>query len=77
MGCGSGIRKRRESGQERSLEMEHFSSVSAMIVLPRIPNRCPNCGAPLNEKNVKWIGPTTAKCPYCDTGVPVGFDKIW
>ncbi|MHA1781352.1 MAG: hypothetical protein ACTSYL_10890 [Candidatus Thorarchaeota archaeon] len=78
MGCGPKIKKRRKTGQRGSTrETPRIQDDSgAMIVLPRLPNKCPNCGASLNEKSVKWIGPTTAKCPYCDTGIPLEFDRI-
>ncbi len=29
------------------------------------PPNCPNCGAPLSDETVEWVGPLQAKCPSC------------
>ena len=34
-----------------------------------VPEKCPQCKALLNLKNVIWLGPMDAKCPYCDAGI--------
>ena len=32
-----------------------------------LPSQCPQCGGPLSVESVKWTGPDTADCPYCNT----------
>lgn len=27
---------------------------------------CPSCGAPIRNRDVRWVGPLQGKCPYCD-----------
>ena len=31
-----------------------------------LPHECPNCGAKISDKDVRWVGPLRAACPYCD-----------
>jgi hypothetical protein len=31
-----------------------------------LPSRCPRCGAPVQENQVRWTGPKSAICPYCN-----------
>jgi len=33
------------------------------------PEKCPNCKGILSAENVEWVGPLTAKCPYCGSSV--------
>ncbi|MBN2230898.1 MAG: hypothetical protein JW779_15020 [Candidatus Thorarchaeota archaeon] len=33
------------------------------------PERCPNCKGVLSAENIEWVGPLTAKCPYCGSSV--------
>lgn len=33
------------------------------------PERCPNCKGVLNAENIEWVGPLTARCPYCGSSV--------
>jgi hypothetical protein len=51
---------------ERAKQEEHSLRASRAETLPA---RCPACGAPLSATTVNWRSPTTATCPYCDTGV--------
>ena len=30
-----------------------------------IPEKCPECGAPLDNDNVRWVNAGLANCPYC------------
>lgn len=30
-----------------------------------LPGKCPQCGAPIKESEVAWVGPSSAECPYC------------
>lgn len=34
-------------------------------VVYQVPAICPSCGASLNIKQVDWVGPLQAQCPYC------------
>ncbi len=34
-----------------------------------LPERCPNCGSPLNSSTVRWHGKQTAACPYCGSNI--------
>lgn len=29
------------------------------------PDVCPNCKAAISSEEVEWVGPLTARCPYC------------
>ena len=31
-----------------------------------LPSTCPNCGGKISEKDVRWVGPMRAACPYCE-----------
>ncbi len=33
------------------------------------PEKCPNCKGVLSAENIEWVGPLTAKCPYCGSSV--------
>ncbi len=32
-----------------------------------LPSTCPHCGAPLSVQAVRWTGPRSADCPYCNS----------
>lgn len=34
-----------------------------------LPEKCPNCGGPLNASQVRWNGKQSAVCPYCGSTV--------
>jgi hypothetical protein len=34
-----------------------------------LPEKCPNCGGPLNSATVRWQGKQSASCPYCGSTV--------
>ena len=34
-----------------------------------LPPKCPNCGGPLSVSTVKWTGPNTADCPFCNANI--------
>jgi hypothetical protein len=38
----------------------------------RLPKTCPMCGGPVDERKVKWLGPEEARCPFCDSKLPLG-----
>ncbi len=33
--------------------------------LPRLPTRCPSCGAPVDPRDVEWVDEATVECDYC------------
>ena len=37
---------------------------------PRLPGKCPFCGACLRSDMVEWIDDASAECPYCGSAVP-------
>ena len=34
-----------------------------------LPGKCSQCGAPIKESEVAWVGPSSAECPYCGSVV--------
>jgi hypothetical protein len=44
--------------------------------IPVLPPKCSTCGGALAMDEVRWVGPLTAKCPYCGTTVPIEWRKI-
>ncbi len=32
---------------------------------PRLPTRCPACGAPVDPRDVEWVDEATVECDYC------------
>ncbi|MFN8413181.1 MAG: hypothetical protein U0Z26_12410 [Anaerolineales bacterium] len=37
--------------------------------LNRLPSNCPNCGAALNQSDVKWAEANTIECGFCGTPI--------
>lgn len=34
-----------------------------------LPSTCPSCGGPISVATVRWTGPNTADCPYCNANL--------
>jgi hypothetical protein len=51
---------------EASQEISGISGRSA----PRLPSKCPFCGATLRSDQIEWIDGDTAECLYCGSAVP-------
>jgi hypothetical protein len=34
-----------------------------------LPGKCSQCGGPIKEAEVTWVGPSSAECPYCGSVV--------
>jgi thioredoxin-like negative regulator of GroEL len=34
-----------------------------------LPGKCSQCGAPIRETDIAWIGASSAECPYCGSVV--------
>jgi hypothetical protein len=37
--------------------------------IPKLPSKCPHCGATLRSDQAEWIDETTAECIYCGSAV--------
>ncbi len=52
-----------------TVSVEHFGgrkkTSSGERIMYRVPLKCPECGANLNEENIEWVRPLKAQCPYC------------
>ncbi len=78
MGCGHG----RRSGEGRRRRSETYgyppsdTTSKATLVIPRVPEKCSNCGALMESEDVKWTGPATIECPYCGCQLEVELEKI-
>ena len=50
-----------------------ISSASAAPDRPidLLPSVCARCGGPIRGHEVKWTGPRSANCPYCDANLPM------
>ncbi|MFW9889717.1 MAG: hypothetical protein ACFFER_16125 [Candidatus Thorarchaeota archaeon] len=74
MGCGSATRKRKSKITVRNPERID-RGISAML-MPRVPQKCFNCGASIHTERVNWIGPDKIECPYCGQALAVDFEKV-
>ena len=41
----------------------HTPSISSQVDLPAV---CPQCGAPVDPKNVEWFNDQIGQCPFCN-----------
>jgi len=41
------------------------STVREKSYVHEVPDVCPNCGGDISSETVDWVGPLSAKCPYC------------
>ncbi|MBD3407730.1 MAG: hypothetical protein GF411_16550 [Candidatus Lokiarchaeota archaeon] len=71
-----------ETIQRTSTSTEHDtttripSQIDFDYMAPRLPSRCPNCGASLSAMNVDWIGPLEAICLHCEAVVKAKFEHL-
>lgn len=42
---------------------------AAPVQKPRLPAKCPFCGASVRPDEVEWLDDATAECPYCGSSV--------
>ncbi|MGQ4912848.1 MAG: hypothetical protein ACP6KW_11810 [Candidatus Thorarchaeota archaeon] len=83
MGCGPRTGKRRRkrtktqvaSTGSRTHQIE--GKRGSTLVIPRVPEKCDNCGAHIDQKSVKWTGPTSYECPYCGAVSQVDFQRVF
>jgi hypothetical protein len=45
------------------------SGLPAQKPAPRLPSKCPFCGATLRSDMAEWIDDASAECPYCGSAV--------
>ena len=78
MGCGPklGIRRRNTSKKHMTNPGASTTQTISTLVVPRVPQKCTHCGGRIDQRLVKWIGPTNLECPYCGSVLEVGFEKI-
>lgn len=57
--------KRAEDTRQQIQQRQQIQETRAA----KLPENCPNCGAPLNAAAVTWISNNTATCPYCMAAV--------
>lgn len=78
MGCGPKIGKRRTKKSRRGIASAEggTSPQSTTLLMPRVPQVCSNCGARTGGPSVKWVGPSSIECSYCNTVLPVEFEKL-
>lgn len=66
------LRQRGRHSEAEALEREMQDFLIAMPPGARrgeLPAKCPQCGAPIKESEVAWVGPSSAECPYCGSVV--------
>ena len=50
-------------------ESESHAFNTQKEVVPRLPAKCPSCGATIRPNEVEWLDQHTAKCLYCGSAV--------
>lgn len=77
MGCGPKKRRRKSRTKRKSSQGGRTSGAStASVLMPRVPQKCFNCGASIHTEKVNWIGPDKIECPYCGQALNVDFEKV-
>jgi len=77
-GCGPKTGKKRKI-KAKIHSINPSTSVareSSTFVMPRVPQKCTNCNGKLDQKTVKWTGPTSFEYPYYGVTLAVEFEKI-
>jgi hypothetical protein len=68
----------REKGRNAQAEAMERELEQLQVGAPRgvrrgeLPGKCPQCGAPVREDEVEWLGPSSAECAYCGSVVKAG-----
>ena len=67
------LREKGREDQARALERE-LSQLPAAPSRPvgrrgELPGKCLQCGGPIKEAEVTWVGSSSAECPYCGSVV--------
>ena len=46
-----------------------------VVLIKTVPNTCSECGAPLSEESVDWVGPEKFKCPTCGSVLSMKLER--
>ncbi len=46
-----------------------------VVLIKTVPTTCYECGAPLSEESVDWVGPEKFKCPTCGSVLSMKLEK--
>ncbi len=67
----SGVFYRSESstGGVRTIERE-------VMVTRKVPENCFKCGAPVDPKEVEWVGPDSVRCTHCGAIMSVKTERL-
>ncbi|MHA2142645.1 MAG: hypothetical protein ACXADC_15210 [Candidatus Thorarchaeota archaeon] len=77
MGCGSRKKGRRKRTKKKLAQgSEAAEAKTSTILMPRVPQKCFNCGASIHTEKVNWIGPDTIECPFCGQALAINFEKV-
>ncbi|MHA2059019.1 MAG: hypothetical protein ACW979_15475 [Candidatus Thorarchaeota archaeon] len=77
MGCGPKKRRRKSRTKRKDPQSGRTSGASpTSVLMPRVPQKCFNCGASIHTEKVNWIGPDKIECPYCGQALNVDFEKV-
>jgi hypothetical protein len=78
MGCGPKIGRRGSKSKTRYSKSYASSETSgpSSLVMPRVPQKCFNCGATISATGIKWTGPSSVECPFCGSSLSVEFERI-
>ena len=78
MGCGPKMGRRRSKSKTRYSKSYKSGETrgTSSLVMPRIPQKCNNCGAIISATGIKWVGPSSVECPYCGSNLAIEFEKI-
>ena len=61
------VKRLKSSFQEESDPSQQKIVIKRQVkVIPVLPQKCPNCGAAITHNTVKWSGPMSATCNYCE-----------
>lgn len=66
------LREKGRNAQAEALEQELRQLPAPMrpgVRRGELPAKCPQCGAPIKESEVTWVGASSAECPYCGSVV--------
>jgi hypothetical protein len=46
-----------------------------VVLIKTVPTTCSECGAPLSEESVDWVGPEKFKCPTCGSTLSMKLER--
>lgn len=69
------VKALREEGRDAEAEaleqeLEQLPAAPrAGVTRGQLPGKCSQCGGPIRESEVEWVGASSAECPYCGSVV--------